>query len=59
VRPRQHSTTQQHHFDSHLINPGRVVVLKAFREVVSVIEDFLDGTGHQPHLRNFGRAAIA
>ena len=43
----------------HPLVIGRLVVLEPLGELVGVIEDLLQGTGHGDHLRNLGRAIMA
>lgn len=57
--PGQRCSTEQMLGDGDLIVRGRLVVLEALGELVGVVEDVLDGTGHGGHLMNFSRAGIA
>lgn len=45
--------------DYPLVCGRRFVVLEALGELVSMVKDVLDGTGHGNHLKNLSRATMA
>jgi hypothetical protein len=55
----QRGTLQKVLLDWSLVAFGWFVIFESLGELFSVIEDFLDRSGHDFHLRNFARAGIA
>jgi len=59
LSPRQRSTLQHVHLNRAFVVVGRFVVFESLSEFVGVVENLLDGSGHNGHLGNLGLAGMA